>query len=142
MRQFLWPVAAVLFWEIVLTSHSDSRNQWGYHSGDVRTELILSMIFLPLDAIALGWSGMWFGMKSKSRIRAMLLSLCLIIVAPALLTSITANLSYTHSGHERTVLETFFLVGFGAIADLLAIALTLPPLLIEFRRMALATETR
>jgi ABC-type Na+ efflux pump permease subunit len=141
VRQFLWPVVAVLFWEILLTYHADLRDQITY-SGNVRNELILSAIFLPVDAIALGWSGMWFGMKSKSRVRAMLFSFCLLVVAPMILSHIITNLLPISSYEERHAIGIFTLAGLSALADLIALVLTIPVLLIEFRRMALATETR
>jgi hypothetical protein len=77
------------------------------------------MFFLVLDAVALGWVGIWMGLVCKGRTRAILASLALVLMVPWVLFLI------------YHVLDTFvgqrwlFTPGFGARASGFAVPATM-----------------
>jgi ABC-type transport system involved in multi-copper enzyme maturation permease subunit len=81
-HQFAGPMAAVLAWEgfIVLVQHAHPG--WQHDSISIGGSPLLSMLFLVLDAVALGWVGLWLGLVCRGRTKAILGSLALVVGIP------------------------------------------------------------
>ena len=79
-KQFAGPVLAILVWESFLVFYLHRHHGW-WDTGAI-TSPLLSMFFLVLDAVALGWVGMWLGLVCKGRTRAILGSLALVVMVP------------------------------------------------------------
>ena len=87
-RQFGAPIAVLLAWDTVLA--------FGIHrTAQLQTHLGM-MFFLVADFITLSWVGMWLGLKSKGRGRALLLALGWVLLLPWVLTRV----SYTLGGMD------------------------------------------
>jgi hypothetical protein len=111
-KQFAAPIAAVLVWELLMVIHG--RN-WHRDPGDPLCWP--RMVLLAPDAVALGWTGMWLGLKSKGRIRAILGSLILVLFIPWLLTqmistvmepllnSVMSGMFGMYSGYAQNVID-------------------------------------
>jgi ABC-type transport system involved in cytochrome c biogenesis permease component len=148
IRQFLGPIVAVLIWEIVMTIAAVHSRDWGYHSAASNAlRLVSSMFFLPVDIVALGWAGMWFGMTSKGRGRAMLMGLALIVILPCVLTQLFMALldhfqfvgvSQSGARGDLEILWTVILVCTSLMMDVVVISLARFFLLTNFRRLALS----
>jgi hypothetical protein len=92
------------------------------------------MVQLVPDAVALGWAGMWLGLKFKGRIRAILGSLILVLLVPWLLTQmITTGIG--HLMNLRSAAQGYFLAYQQIRADWQEwqiIATLVPALLMDF----------
>jgi hypothetical protein len=73
-RQFGWPLLVLIAFELFLIF-----NVWGNRSRDIY--LIALVIFL-LDLGALGWLGLWQGLKAKNAARALLFAVGNIMTLP------------------------------------------------------------
>ena len=89
-RQFRVPIAILLAWETVLAFGPFPRVQRHDHLG--------MMFFLVVDSVALSWLGMWLGMNSKGRGRAILVALGLVLLLPWVL----ARVSFSLAGLDQT----------------------------------------
>jgi ABC-type transport system involved in cytochrome c biogenesis permease component len=104
-------------------------------------------ISLLCDSIALGWAGIWSGMVSKGRIRAILLSTILVLTVPWGLAYLWTTLGYgphaifeSDKGFIRHMASTKFIVGLAA--DALVIVLTRKYLRKNFRRLVTERPSR
>jgi ABC-type transport system involved in multi-copper enzyme maturation permease subunit len=148
-RQFLWPIVFILVWEIaVVWSMFNAQMMNTYHPIDEFPLLFCMILFLPLDFVTLGWSGMWLGMTSKSRGRAMLFALSVVIVLPIVLAYAAKTLSYEISRptpfgpNENKLAFAVFLVIFSVLTDALFASRSRRHLLTGFRQMAVGTTAR
>jgi ABC-type transport system involved in multi-copper enzyme maturation permease subunit len=140
LKQFLGPIVALLLWETILAI----ANIHSRYGADRFPALLYSMFFLPADFVALGWVGMWLGMTSKGRGRAMLTGLALVVLLPWVLTQIYMELwqnhvfapGLPHAEYEST--KTSFLAGISLLIDMIAIIWAALRLLGNFRRLAVA----
>jgi ABC-type transport system involved in multi-copper enzyme maturation permease subunit len=82
LRQFAAPIAVVLVWELLMEINGDAWQRDQLRSCWPRT------LLLAPDAAALAWAGMWLGLKCKSRIRAILGSLILVLFVPWLVRTV------------------------------------------------------
>ena len=81
-KQFAAPIALVLVWEaFIVIFRSNQRTQFLYPVSGIWP----GMLLLVTDAVALAWAGMWLGLKSKGRVRAILGSLILVLFVPWLM---------------------------------------------------------
>ena len=83
-------------WEALLEINGDSWLQDNVPACWPRTLLLVP------DAVALAWAGMWFGLKFKGRIRAILGSLILVLFVPWMMTKLIT-----------TVMEPFLVLPVG-----------------------------
>jgi ABC-type transport system involved in multi-copper enzyme maturation permease subunit len=85
-KQFARPIALVLVWETLMeiVRHNELTNPPWYAHGTM--EYWPGMVLLVANAAALAWAGMWFGLKCKGRIRAILGSLSLVLIIPWVMT--------------------------------------------------------
>lgn len=146
--QFSGPVLFVLVWETVMALGMPARDNSWLRMDDHNTtmaRLIIGMVFLPLDFFALGWAGMWLGMKAKNRSRAMLGAVALVVVAPWLMTRLFFAGLDMLSGNSRpdsSLAEAcaLGLAGFGT--DAVVFTLAAQHLIPSFRQLALAGYSR
>jgi hypothetical protein len=154
-RQFLWPAVAVLVWEVFMVAamfHAPNRG-WDDARERYLPQLLCAIFFLPVDCVALGWAGMWLGMTSKGRGRAMLTGLAVVVLLPWVLTQIFMTLSENFGllGYVKIRpmqpnywenVRTFVFVCISLMTNAVVIIWTSAHLLMTFRRQALATFSR
>jgi len=141
--QFAVPLGIVLAWEAFLLIFSSGRR---YGDAAQPIDYWPKMILLVADSLALAWVGMWFGLKSKSRIRAILGSLTLVLIVPSIITqmivsvwpaTVTTTLGYTqlHSGwrDHQSIIALFA----GALPDLAIVIWISSCLPQRFRKLAI-----
>ncbi len=147
LRQFLWPIMALLLWETVMTFANIHPR---YGSGRF-PEVLSSMFFLPVDFVALGWVGMWLGMTSKGRGRAMLTGLALVVLLPCILTQLfmalgenlglmglnTTPTRFMQANHFASIRTSIFFCT-SLLIDVVVILWARARLLANFRRLAVA----
>jgi ABC-type Na+ efflux pump permease subunit len=128
LKQFAVPIAFVLVWEFFMET-TGRRSIYYDNTPDWPKTALLAP-----DAAALAWAGMWFGLKFKGRIRAILGSLLLVLFVPWLLTLMIS-----------AAMESFrVFVGYPSQADSdwerwHIIAVLAPSLLMDFLIMICAT---
>jgi ABC-type transport system involved in cytochrome c biogenesis permease component len=76
-RQFAAPIFAVLAWDAFL-----ARAMYTVYNASANYEHFVAMFFLGTDAIALSLAGMWLGLATQSRNRAILLGILLVLTMP------------------------------------------------------------
>jgi len=81
-HEFLAPVRAVLILDFILMSWLGSSSFFGLSPAGAVASFALMMAMLVLDAWALGWVGLWLGLKGKGAWRAALGALARIIFLP------------------------------------------------------------
>jgi hypothetical protein len=72
-------MAAVLAWEGFMVFSLSRLPGW---EGRQTGAPLLAMFFLVMDAVALGWVGLWLGLVCRGRTRAILGSLALVVGVP------------------------------------------------------------
>ena len=82
IKQFAGPIALVLVWELFM---GISPRPWRERD---MPAFWIQMVQFVAETVALAWAGMWLGLKSKGRIRAILGTLFLVMFAPWLLTTV------------------------------------------------------
>ena len=80
-KQFAGPIALVLVWETWMQIHSSHHRIPSWTQNEF-LEYWPRTVLLVADAAALAWAGMWLGLISKGRIRAILASLILVLFVP------------------------------------------------------------
>lgn len=78
-HQFAGPMAAVLAWEGYIVFSQRRHPAW---AGQSAASPLLAMFFLVLDAVALGWVGLWLGLVCRGRTKAILGSLAVVVGIP------------------------------------------------------------
>ncbi len=91
-KQFGGPIFALLVVQAALIFRG-ARYFHDAYQGDRFPFYLNGMFFLIADSLALGWAGMWFGLKSKSRIQAILSALVLIVLSRQLIVGATISLA-------------------------------------------------
>jgi hypothetical protein len=140
LKQFFWPMVALLLWETVMIfANLHSR----YRTGEL-PEVLSMMFFLPADFVALGWAGMWLGMTSKGRGRAMLTALALVFLLPLLLSKISSTLGPIWAVPARQPFwsDTADRFTWRLAVDMAVIVWAAPRLLRNFRRLAVEGGSR
>ena len=137
-KQFGGPMIAVLAVQTALIF----RGMQYFHdqSGATLLPLYLAgMFFLVADSVALGWAGMWFGLRSKSRVQAMLSGLVLVLLSRVLIVGAAMSLvAASINGSEFSRLEALLTFCAGLSIDLSVIILARSSLIRNFRKMAAA----
>ena len=82
VKQFAAPLAVVLVWEACLMGYTSHHH---YSDAPTPADFWPKMVLLVVDAVALGWVGMYLGLRSKSRIRAILGALTLVLLVPRII---------------------------------------------------------
>jgi hypothetical protein len=132
-RQFCAPLLAVFAWEILVELYNFIRPPWWQKGGIYGWPQI---ILMAADSVALATAGMWFGLKLKGRIRAILASLTLVVFIPAgisLAIMAGANLRQDYWPGAWNV----FSLSRAFLFDPVVIAVTVSRLEDEFRGLAL-----
>jgi ABC-type transport system involved in multi-copper enzyme maturation permease subunit len=78
-HQFAGPMAAVLAWETFMVYSLKRHPAW---AGESLVPPVLGMFFLVLDAVGLGWVGLWLGLVCRGRTKAILGSLAVVLGVP------------------------------------------------------------
>jgi ABC-type Na+ efflux pump permease subunit len=142
LRQFAFPIVAVLVWEGVMQISARSWQQ-----EQVPPFWPRSLLLVP-DAIALAWAGMWFGLKFKGRIRAILGSLLLVLFVPWLMTQMAAtvieplgtingiNRGIGYNPTEWEKMQPILVLALGLLTDFLVVLWATSRLPQTFRQLA------
>jgi ABC-type transport system involved in cytochrome c biogenesis permease component len=132
-RQFAAPILAVLAWDALL--------QWGTRGlyrqyGDLDiNEHCVAMFFLVADAIALAFAGMWLGLLTRSRNRAILLGIVLVLTMPWLV-SLALDASPSPMTYTPPRFKEWGEFVIWGLADVLVIAWAASSIGENFRRVA------
>jgi ABC-type transport system involved in cytochrome c biogenesis permease component len=126
-KQFGPSILLLLACEFVVLLFASNSRQLDQH--------LAAMFFLPADAVALACAGMWLGLKSKNRGRAVALGLGQVLVIPYLVARLLL-LPVANAPDWEFTTSTF--VGFFccAVADLIVCIQSLAKLEFHFRRLA------
>ena len=124
-------------------------HDWYDGRSNKAAQLMWSMFFLPVDIVALGWAGMWLGMTSKGRGRAMMIGLAVVLLLPCVLSQVLVSLAQNwgfgtiiYPAGPADGLEAFHsivLAGISLVINLAVIVWAQARLLTNFRRMALSS---
>jgi hypothetical protein len=107
-----------------------------------------TLLLVP-DAIALAWAGMWFGLKFKGRIRAILGSLLLVLLVPWLMTlllktvsmtlqnSMNLNLMNSQNFEDWQTFQIVVLLASALLMDLVIVLWAISSLPKNFRQLAI-----
>ena len=90
IKQFAGPMVFVLVWELLMEISAHSLPD--YYVGPPFWVQIAEFV---TGTVALAWAGMWLGLRCKSRIRAILGSLILVLFVPSLLTTMITGVIET-----------------------------------------------
>ena len=140
--QFLWPMTAVMVLGIVMAV-GNARINVAHYEGYELSRMLWTLFYLPVDFIALGWVGMWLGMISKGRGRAMMIALGLVVLLPRIVTEFLTWRSYTVAPRYMMAGSvegdrTFFLVCTNLLVCVTVTVWARRRLLANFRRLAVA----
>jgi hypothetical protein len=141
--QFAVPLCIVLAWEAFLLIFSS-----GHHYRDAAQPIDYwpKMLLLVTDSVALAWVGMWFGLKSKTRIRAILGTLTVVLLVPFIATLMFDSLweffvmipgSGYGFGSKWKVFQAFIALIAGGLMDLVVILWATSSLPQNFRKIAI-----
>jgi ABC-type Na+ efflux pump permease subunit len=125
-KQFAIPILAVLAWDVVL-----GIGKQGLRSGTESYEHWVAMFFLLADAMPLSLAGMWLGLSTQSRNRAILTGILLVLTMPWL-ASFAVNAALNLSGHYAEAIES----GIWGFADLSVFVWAASSIDGHFRRIA------
>jgi ABC-type transport system involved in multi-copper enzyme maturation permease subunit len=129
-RQFAVPIFAVLAWDGFLAC-----GMTRLHFDSDITQHFVAAIYLVPDAIALGFAGMWLGLVTRSRNRAILLGVLFVLTLPWLVSlalgSTAVSTPFQHS--QFNAWNEFFIWGG---ADAAVITWASSTISANFRRVA------
>ncbi len=104
------------------------------------------MLLLVADSVALAWVGMWFGLKSKTRIRAILATLTVVLFVPYIAAMMFDSVweffvmlpgsGYGVGSAWKNLQATVALIG-GGLVDLVVILWATSSLPQSFRKLAI-----
>jgi ABC-type transport system involved in multi-copper enzyme maturation permease subunit len=147
-KQFAGPITLVLVWEACMQIHNHHYSNSGWRQGE-GMDYWPRTVLLVADAFALAWAGMWLGLRSKGRIRAILAGLALVLFVPwvikLMIISVASDLFFStppiptyfsSEAHLRTLQTTATLLP-ALLLDLSIIVCAMKFLPRRFRRLAL-----